>query len=84
MKIGSGLASIPRRIVLRSRNDSLQNSVGVHLRLKSAQDCGLVFSTCTTKLFKLVRAFSRGILAEVIRIVLLTKDTGLRRGAVAK
>lgn len=84
MKTGSGLASNPRSIVLRSRNDSLQNSVGVHLRLKSAQDCGLVFSACTTKLFKLVRAFFRGILAEVIRIVLLTKDTGLRRGAVAK
>lgn len=71
MKIGSELASNPRRIVLRSGNDSLQNCVGVHLRLKPAQDCGLVLSVCTKTLFKLVRAFFRSMLTEVKRVVVV-------------
>ena len=73
MDIESELASNSRRMVVRSDFDSLQNSVGVHLRLKSAQDCSLVSSARTIELVKLIRAIFGGMMVswEIIRIVVV-------------
>ena len=46
MNIGWELASIPQSVVVRLNTDNSQDCVGVHLRLKSAQDFGLVSSAC--------------------------------------
>ena len=78
MHIESELTSNSRSMVVRSDFDSLQNSVGVHLRLKSAQDCSLVSSACTIELVKLIRAISGGVMVswEIIRIVVIDERSG--------
>ena len=77
-KIGSELASNPRRIVVRSSQERLQNWVGVHLRLKSVQDCRLMSSAVVAELVKLIRAFLRGmvVLCGFIRIVVVDQTYG--------
>lgn len=51
-KLESALVSNPSNLAVRSDNGSLQKSAGVHLRLKSAQDLGLLSSTFTAELIK--------------------------------
>ena len=76
--IESELASNFRRTFVRSDFNSLQNSVGVHLRLKSAHDCSLVSSPCTIKLVELIRAILGGMIVswKIIRIVVTDEISG--------
>ena len=47
-------------MAVRSDDASLQNSVGVHLRLKSAQECGFGSSAFISDLAKFFRGFIFG------------------------
>ncbi len=85
MQTGSKLVSNPIRMAVRSSNDSLQNSVGVHLRLKSAQECGLVSSAFTAELVKTAFAFFFGgmmVSCASSELWLWTLDRCLRLGVV--
>ena len=86
IKMGSELVSSPRRMTVRSDNGKLQNSVGVHLHLKSAQECGLMSSAFTAELIKLSCAIFLGgmvVLRVLLETCMLTAGKCLRLRAVA-
>lgn len=85
MKSESELVSNLERMAVRSDNGRLQNSVGVHLRLKLAQDCGLMSSAFTVELVKPHCAFFGGMMISCgsSESCLLTMDMCLSLGAVA-
>ena len=69
MKSESELVSNLERMAVRSDNGRLQNSVGVHLRLKPAQDCGLMSSAFTVELVKPHCAFFGGMMISIVRFI---------------
>ncbi len=85
MEIGSELVSIPTRMAVRSDNGSLQNSVGAHFCLKSAQECRLMSSASTAELGKPICAFVVGMMVSCgfARIVVVDQIADLRLETVA-
>ena len=85
MKIESELVSNPKRMAFRSDDDSLQNCVGVHLSLNSAQVWGVISSAFTADPVQARGAFFFGsmmVSCGLRKTRSLTKGTCLGIGVV--